>query len=225
MITFCSSSVSDVAGHAFGCAGYRVPQVNHAIALFLLLSRQLPPFGVVHRLMAQDPILGRPMASHTTDSFATLHEVLRWNIFRNGNRMARDAGLTLHHIHDSQTGGDLLGSLSRQQQESFAILRAAIFRLLLRPSHVHRPVEGVFMPVILMPCFILIHDADHLVLPISVSLWVAVAIGAELCAKDIGTGLQRTLLTLTFWITLTSSPWQFQAEGCEHRATQEGNQG
>src|SRR5271157_3667606 len=92
--------VSEVAGHAFGGAGYRVPQVNHAIALLLLLARQLPPLGVVHRLMAQDPILGRPMASHTTDSFGSLHEVLRRNIPRNGNRMARDAGLTLHHIHE-----------------------------------------------------------------------------------------------------------------------------
>ena len=81
------------------------------------------------------------------------------------------------------------------------------------------------MPVILMPCFILIHDADHLVPPISISLWVAMAIGAELRAKDIGTGLRRALPTLIFGITLTSSPWQFQAEGCEHRATQEDDEG
>src|SRR5207237_441067 len=64
--------IADVARRTLRRARQRVPEVGHPEQLLFVLPRIPPPSGVVGELMAEDPILVRPVTGDATDAVLRL---------------------------------------------------------------------------------------------------------------------------------------------------------
>ena len=122
------SSVADVARQTFGRMGDWVPQVDHAVVAFLLFPGQLPPLGIVHRLVAQGPVLNSSVTGNARHSVGSWHEPIGRNILRNRKGVTIHAG-TFLQILDLQPVDDLLSPLPRQQQEPRTVFMPLVLRV------------------------------------------------------------------------------------------------